>query len=1155
MNRKSVEHNGKTIFSGLWVASLRMKVTVLILLFSLSATFASVYSQRVTLNLKNVSLEKALEQLSRLSGVEIAYSSEVIKSQQKVTVNEQNVDVETVLNNLLAGTRIRHQIINGKIYLSTGVENTLSVAQQKEIQVKGVIVDSKGEPVVGANVWIKATMSGNTTDFDGKFTVTAPEGAILRISYIGYVTQEVVAAPEMKIVLQEEAQSLDEVVVIGYGTTKKRDLTGAISQVKMDDSPISTVSSVSHALAGKAAGFQVQTVSAQPGGGASFQIRGAASSVGHDPLIIIDGFPVSDPGNLEAGRYNDGTKDNILATINPNDIESIEILKDASATAIYGSRAGNGVVIITTKRGKAGIVKVQYSGTVSLQKMAKKYEMLDARGFMQETNRYLEEKWMKENKIGIYGGADAATAGKFTPRYSDAEIASPVNDTDWFDKVSRPGWQTQHNISLNGGSEKTQYLVSLNYFKQEGVVKNNGMQRYSARINLDQKISKWVNAGVNFSVSRNNYDNVPLGSGQNESAPVLVSAAQFNPLLAIKDKEGNYILNQDAAFLPNPVSLLDITDQTRKERLLATAFVELEPVKDLKIRGSVGIDRNYQKRKTYLPKTTLYGQKENGQADIAQADKSDYLAELTVNYNKTIKDHTFGVMVGHSYQVFDEESLALGNKDFLIDGFLFNNVGAGTYEKPWVGSYAEKSKMASFFGRVNYSYMGRYLLTATLRADGSSTFAKGNRWGYFPSVALAWRISDENFMKSFEHFLSNTKLRVSYGETGNSNVGYGAITAYGIGSSVVFGDRESVGVELTRLGNEGLTWETTKEWNFGVDFGFFRNRLNITAEYYRRVVSDRLSDRSLLNYQIIDNIRANVGETQSNGFELTINTRNVDTQDFSWSTDLTFSCYRDKWKQRDPSWKPAVYEKERDWLRPLRGYLSDGLIQPGEVISHMPTALPGQVKLKDIDGFARDAAGNIKVDEKGRQIRTGTPDGKLDDADIRSWGNGTEDPGYLFGFNNTFRYKNWDLNFYMYGQFDKYVNKRDYHMAWVVGADGMTGVANMYRGYNMPTSVRNVWSHDNPNGTIPSYFQSDSQYGVGDYYLEKIWFLRMRNITLGYTLPGSKVKNVFSNLRVYVDINNPFVLTSYDGLDPETDNSAWSYPNVRTYSLGVDITF
>lgn len=1041
-------------------------------------------------------------------------------------------------------------------------ENLIVSTTQQNRKISGIVKDPSGEPIIGANVVVKgATTNGTITDIDGRFNLNVPANAILQVTYIGYMPQEVAVRNQtnLNIVLKEDTETLDEVVVVGYGTMKKKDLTGAVSSVKMDDTPLGTVSTISHALAGKAAGLQVNTISAQPGGGSTFRIRGAASSdkAGNDPLIIIDGFPVSDPGNLDSGnQYKDGSKDNILSSINPNDIESIEVLKDASSTAIYGARAGNGVIIITTKKGKTGAPKVQYSGSASVQQMAKSYDMLDAAGFMTATNDYNKELWLRTNKIGIYGGVDPNSVPAFVPKYSDAEIANPATDTNWFDEISRLGFQTSHNVTINGGTEQTHYLISGNYFKQDGVIKNNGMERYSARVNLDTRLSKYVKAGINLNVSRNEFDNVPLGDGQNENAGILVSAAQFNPLLPIKNEDGAYTLNDEARFLPNPVSLLEIKDKTMRERLLGTLFVEIEPIKDLKLKANFGIDRNYQKRKQYMPTTTLYGQKENGSAYISQADRSDYLMELTANYTRQFGDHSLTALVGHSYQLFDQEGLSAGNNDFLIDSFLYNNLGAGNAKKPSVGSSASKDRMASFFGRVNYSYKDRYLLTATLRADGSSNFAKGNRWGYFPSVALGWRFTEENFMQSLNNVLSNGKLRLSYGETGNSNVGNKAMSFYGVGYDNTFGSQTYKGVYLKQLGNEELTWETTREWNLGLDLGFFNGRMNVTAEYFHKIVSDLLNDRTLLSYNEVTTIVANVGKTQSQGFELTVNTTNIRNKNFEWTSDLTFSLYRDKWEERDPTWKPAAYSIYDAPLRGWYGYLSDGLIQAGETVDHMPGSLPGQVKIKDIDGFLLDSNGNIVVDENGKPQKTGRPDGKLDDADKAFYG--SADPGYLFGFNNTLRWKNFDFNIYFYGQFDK-LTSGSYKKTWI-----SNNVNDLRRGYNQPTSVKDVWTSTNQGGKLPGYFQTESAYGTGDYYYEKTWFIRCRNITLGYNIPVKTSKHILSNMRVYFDVNNPFILTPYNGLDPETDvfntgsnpsSLQWAYPNVRTYSIGIDITF
>lgn len=940
---------------------------------------------------------------------------------------------------------------------------------------------------------------------------------------------------------------------------KKRDLTGAVTSVKMDDTPVNTVSTISHALAGKAAGLQVTTISAQPGGQATFRVRGAASSerVGNDPLIIIDGFPVSDHGNLNTGNYSSGNVDNILGSINPNDIESIEVLKDASSTAIYGARAGNGVIIVTTKKGKAGKPIVKYSGSTSWQNIAKNYEMLDAKGFMIQANRFGYEDWLRANKIAPYGNVSPSSAAAYVPKYSSTQIENPINQTDWLGAVTRSGFQTQHSISVSGGSDYTKYMISGNYFTQKGVVKNNNLDRITSRINIDQKISERVKTGVNLTISRNTFDNVPLGSGQAEAAPILVGAVQFNPLIPIKNEAGEYPLNNEAAFMPNPVSLLEITNISVKERILANFYVEIEPIKDLMLRANFGIDRNYQKIKTYLPKTTLPGRMAGGKADIAQSDNSDYLVDLTASYTKSFGEHNFTAMLGHSFQQFNWERLSAGNDQFLIDGFLFNNIGAGVLPKPRVGSAANKSELASFFGRINYSFKDRYLLTATLRTDGASNFDEAYRWGYFPSVSVGWRFINEKFAQPLNSVLSNGKLRIGYGITGKSNIGNVAVSYYNTGNSSLFGNEvQSMGVYIGQLGNPRIKWEQNKEWNFGIDLGFFNNRVNVVAEYFNKVVDGLLSSRSLQSYMVISSVADNIGSTQSRGFELTINTQNIDKPDFSWTTDFTYSFYRDTWKDRGPYWRPSAYSIYDAPIRASYGYLSDGLVQASDMdatgvstIPWMPSALPGQIKFKDIDGFQRNPDGTAVVGADGRFVKTGTPDGMLDDADIVFYGN--NDPKFIVGLNNTFRYKNWDLNIYLYGQFNK-LNFGSYKDRWLTGADGMTGAINIYRGYNMPTSITDMWTHDNPNASRPGFFQDRNTFGVGDYYMQKIWFIRARNITLGYTLPQTIP---FPHTRIYFDINNPFVLTNYKGLDPETDSTVWAYPNVRTFSMGIDITF
>ena len=727
------------------------------------------YAQSIALKMNKVTVEEAITELQKKSGYSFVYMGGDLDLDKTVSIDAK--ELQEAIDQILKGQGVTYEIQGKNIVVRKGAKK----AQQPAKKVTGAVKDAAGAPIIGASVRLLGTDKGTITDIDGNFSLDMSEGDEIEVSYIGYTSQTIkYDGRALAVRLKEDTELLDEVVVVGYGTMKKKDLTGAVSSVKMDDAPVGTFSTISHALAGKAAGLQVSTISAQPGSGATFRIRGAASvNAGNDPLIIIDGFPVNPASDdvIKTGSYDNGSSDNILSSINPNDIASIEVLKDASSTAIYGSRAGNGVIIITTKKGQTGAPKVTYSGTASVQTMAKTYEMLDARNFMIQTNRFDRETWMRDNGIGVYGGkseADAATP--FTPRYSEAQINNPANNTNWFDAVTRTGFQTSHNLSITGGTEATKYLVSGNFFEQKGVVKNNDLSRYTARLNLDQKLSKYVNMGINLTLSRYQTDNVALGAGQNQDASILVGASQFNPLLPIKDENGDYVINTDAAFMPNPVSLLEITDKTTKERVLGTAFVEIKPIEELTLKANFGIDRNYMKHRLYVPKTTLNGAMKNGQANIAQYDKSDYLMELTANYTKKFGDHNLTALVGYSFQRFTDEALSASNSDFLIDGFLYNNLGAGAFEKPGVGSSASKNEMASFFGRVNYSYKDRYLLTATLRADGASNFAPNNRWGYFPSVSVGWRFTEEEFLKPLTSVLSNGKLRLSYGQTGNSNM-------------------------------------------------------------------------------------------------------------------------------------------------------------------------------------------------------------------------------------------------------------------------------------------------------------------------------------------------------------------------------------------------
>lgn len=1111
-----------------------IKLALVVLLLMCIPVQVYSQNQNITITNKQTKISALFEDIESQTGMTIAYNSAVIDVNKVISVNISNKTLSEALTEILKNT--------GATFTIQGKQIIVSQADgQAKKKISGTITDVTGEPVIGATVKIKGTNTATITDIDGKYTIEVSPNSVLQVSYVGFATTDIPVGnkPQADLILEEDTQALDEVVVVGYGVQKKRDLTGAVSSIKMNDAPVGTFSSASHALAGKAAGLRVTQATAQPGAGATFRIRGETSiNASNQPLIIVDGFPISSSSSPDSGnRYEAGSLDNVLEMMNPNDIESIEILKDASATAIYGSRAGHGVIIITTKRGKAGTPNITYSGNVAVQTISSKYKMLDAQGYMNLSNMYELETWRRNTGTGIYADyVTPSSTAAYTPKYTDQEIAN-AKTTDWMDEITRTGFQTSHNVSISGGTEKSKYLASLNYFDQKGVLKNSDMQRITANLNSDYEISKYVKAGLSFNISRNKYGNVPLGTGENEYSGIIAAATFFEPNIPVYDENGNYSESNVYKQRPNPVSLLEIEDKTTKDRVLGTGFISVEPVKGLILKANVGFDRKSAKRQNYLPTSTLYGQTVNGSAYQSQTDGMDYLLNLTANYIKTINNHSFTALAGYEWQQFNNEWFSAGNTNFSLDSFLYHNLGAGSGEKS-VASNSTKNSLVSFFGRINYSYANKYLLTATLRADGSSNFNPDNRWGYFPSVSLGWRFVDENFMKDIQHILSNGKLRGGYGQTGNTSVGNRTRNYYKADENAkyAFGSTGYNGMIISSLGNSAITWETTSEFNVGLDLGFLNNRINFTAEYYNREISDLLvTEKRLPSYNELTTITANSGSTQSKGVEFTLNTVNIRNQDLVWTSDLTFYKYKDTWKERDPNWIPEAYQSAKDPIRAIYAYKSDGLLKVGEEApAWQKGLLPGQIKLKNLSD-----EGQVNTLDNNDKVLIGTTD-----------------PDFSFGFNNTVRYKNFDFNMYLYGEIGRW-RDASYYDAWLpyqyfAPSGGL---------YNMSQKALDSWTMDNQNSSTPSLLTSS--YSAGDYFYKKVSYLRCRNITVGYTIPG--LKNVARSIRVNVSINNPFVISNWNGLDPETDYNpsdsksdnagSYSYPNVRTFSFGVDINF
>ena len=665
----------------------------------------------------------------------------------------------------------------------------INTKSEADITIKGVVLDELGQPMIGVTILPKGSQRGTTTDFDGTFTIVVPSTTqALLFSYVGYETKEapITSNSNLRISMVPDSKSLNEVVIVGYGTQKKKNVLGSISSVKGETLTLSSTPSVLPALQGKVAGLQISQNSAQPGGGFNIQIRGAGSiNASNDPLIVVDGFPITNLQQPGTGNRYDGGTQSILNSFNPNDIESIEVLKDASSTAIYGARAANGVILITTKKGKEGDVRVDYSGSYSYQAYNDSYDVLNLQEWMQLRNDAAKENWEFINKVYPYSPKTLAEA-KAAPvngipykrLYSDEQIRNAGRGTDWLGLVTRDGMIEQNNLSLRGGTKSTKYFLSGNLFNQEGVIKNSGLKRSTLHFSIDQKLTDFITFGMNMTKSRIKNQNSQLGGDQFENSGIIRSAIQQSPDVLAIDEFGNYPINPDNALEPNPYSLLTISDEGLIDRTLTNFYAEIKPIQGLTARFQAGFDQGNSSRNTYLPRTTLYGALENGKATINTQRKNDDLFDFTLNYTKKLlEDNTFGLMVGYSQQTYRTEGSTLGNSNFITDAFLWNNMNAGAGTKVTASSKSENN-FISYFTRFNYSYKDKYMLTSTIRRDGASVFAKNNKYGLFPSVAVGWDVSQESFMKSIDKYVSQLKFRFGYGQTGNASIGGSAFGAY-----------------------------------------------------------------------------------------------------------------------------------------------------------------------------------------------------------------------------------------------------------------------------------------------------------------------------------------------------------------------------------------
>lgn len=1102
-----------------------MKLTTLLLFISVFCLFAentNSQNARVSINKKNTQLESILNEIEKQTDFLFVYNKQVDVN-RKVSIKNDNSALSDVLDNLFKGTDVYYVVEGSYIILSVASKGSGPSVSQQRRTVAGVVTDAMGEPLIGVNVIEKNVPSnGIITDIDGKFSLPVTgDKAVLVVSYIGYITQEVAIGNESvyNIKLQEDTQSLDEVVIIGYGAVKKSDLTGSVGSIQVDKVQGISIKSVDQMLQGRSSGLYMVQNSGMPGAGSSVRIRGGNSiSGGNEPLYIIDGVPVYP--SIE----NSQTALNPLNTIPTSDIASIEVLKDASSTAIYGSRGANGVIIITTKRGQTGKTSVSFETYLGIENVAKKFDILDAPAF---------EKLSNESLVNSGG----------TAIYDEN---NPSATTDWQELTSNDNALIQnYQLTVSGGSENTTFLTSFNYYDQEGTIKATEMKKYSFRANLDHKISSTIRLGLNLTMTK--VDNNRAGNN------VLGSRLSTPPNLPVRQSDGSYTFSDEAGVIvfDNPVAVVnDRIDKASRFRTLDNAFVEWDIIKGLNIRSSIGIDINYNTSDTYNPITVYNGRLKDGEATKNSSNTIIWINENILTYTNTWGMHAFTGMAGYTQQASTSDAMRAGSYGYLNDILGVNNLASGTtYSQPT--SSLQKWSLNSYLARVNYTVNSKYLLTASLRADGSSRFGKSNRWGYFPSAALAWRASEESFVKDWNIF-SNLKPRISYGVTGNQDgIGvYPSFALLGTTGYTVDGVKET-GYYPSQVANTKLKWETTAQYNLGLDMGFFNNRLNFTVDAYYKKTSDLLLYVTIPATSGFKTGLKNIGEVENKGIELGINATPV-TGAFTWNTNFNITFNKNKVTDLGdvsfiyPS-QPAQEGtgihlgriiKVGESLGTFYGYVFDGIFSTTDDIasSAQPTAQPGDMKFKDLSG------------------PDGVPDGTINDLDRAVIG--CAQPKFFGGFTNDFSYKNFDLNIntiFTYGN-EIYNGTR-------VTMEDMQGSSNLF------ATAINRWTPDNQNTDLPRMLRSKAVMRVSDQYVEKGSYLRFQNITLGYTVPSKAlaVTRYITGLRVYASLQNFFTITGYSGNNPEVskygqDNlgagyDSFTYPMSKTVMFGLNVNF
>ena len=1048
----------------------------------------------------------------------------------------------------------------------------LSIGMRAQVTVSGTVLDSAGETLIGVTVMEKGTSLGCTTNIDGQFTleVKSPK-SVLVFSYVGMDTQEIPlnGRTKLQVTMAESAIALAETVVVGYGTQKKSDLTGSVASLSEAQMKQTIVTNADQMLQGKVAGVQVTQNSGAPGGATSIRIRGASSlNSSNEPLYVIDGVPMSGAagsiGGFDwAGGTNGQTTVNPLAAIAPSDIVSIDVLKDASACAIYGAAGANGVVIVTTRRGSAGHTNITYDGYVAWQKTAKRLEMMDLRQYAQYQQSLFNDGIISETM--------------FDKTYSDVSLLG--KGTDWQDQIFRTAVMHSHQVGVNGGNDKTTFAASAGYMNQEGIIIGSDFNRFNTRLNIDNNFTKWLKVGASLAYTRTN-ERITRNDG---SDGVIMQAMTMMPVVPVRDFDGNWAgpstVNGSSTW--NPVALALQTNNTLlRQRIMGDFYAEAKFLKYLTFRAEFAFDGSQNQNKSYIPRYE-FGVVSNDINQMMQREEHSWfwMQKDYLTYNQTFADkHNLTAMVGFEASKSSWEGTQLIKKNFTTDiihvmtedGEFVSNTG-----------WSDAASNTSFFGRVNYGYDNRYLVTATIRADGSSKFGPSNKWGVFPSAAAAWRISQEKWMEN-ARWLDNLKLRLGYGQVGNSN-----IDTYRYASAMMsMLTPHGTAYFPQNLSNPKLKWESSEQFNIGLDFAAFNNRLEITVDFYKKQTKDLLmqvftpSQIASNDYQTILNPYANIGKTENMGVDLQITARPVVTKDFTWLSSVTLSHNKNKVVALNDD--SQVLYGAVDWWAPFQtatmfkvgqpmgvfyGYQTEGLFaNEADILSHATQTGGSTPYANKIDRETGAWVGDIKfVDQNG--------DGVINDADQVVIGD--PNPTLTYGWTNTFTWREWELNIGITGQVGGDI------LNWArYKTEGLTSiwdnqdqrVLNRAQiGLRDPngsrTDISNVYLLDGSNG-LPRFSNLDGNGNnrMSDRWIEDGTYLRIQNISLAYNLPQKWAKKAgLTRAKLYFNVQNVYTFTSYTGYDPEIGAYNQSallqnidrgrYPSPRMFTLGLNLGF